>query len=304
MGINDYPALFSSTDAASLRAQKTFFRLFGAQLLILLSVSVLGLVVSTVANSIASWLSVFIAALLGTGVVLMWFLRAQRPEKVWFDCRAVAESVKTASWRYMMQVVPFGSDFDQASTDRKFIEELAAIRMERAGVEKHLAGLSAGSREITEFMRQTRTLPLQQRQAIYMRERLQDQKAWYETKASLNRGVSDASLKWVIAIQLAALILAILRIRMPGLHPNPVSLLMTLASSLLAWTQAKRHEELAEPYGLAAQELRELESLAADVNDQQLLERFVTDVEEAISREHTMWRAKRSMPSARIPKSA
>ena len=32
---------------------------------------------------------------------------SRRDDKVWFDCRAIAESTKTATWRYMMKTTPF-----------------------------------------------------------------------------------------------------------------------------------------------------------------------------------------------------
>jgi SMODS and SLOG-associating 2TM effector domain 1/SMODS and SLOG-associating 2TM effector domain 3 len=292
----NYPALFSSSDAASLKAQRTFGRLLGTQLLIFVLASGLGVIAAGLGRKSGDWLALTTAVLLIAGVLLMWLLRAERPEKVWFDCRAVAESVKTATWRYMMQVPPFGAELDQASTDTKFVEELAAIRTDRPGVEKYLAGLATGPTEITDFMVRARALCLRERHDLYIRDRLQDQKVWYETKAATNRGTADRWLKAIIALQLAALGLAILHLLFASLYISPVPVLMTLASSLLAWTQAKRHEDLTEPYALAAQELRELESLAKDVNDPQTFEKYVADVEETISREHTMWRARRSMP--------
>jgi len=145
-------------------------------------------------------------------------------------------------------------------------------------------------------MRSARLLGLPERKQLYIRDRLQDQFTWYESKAANNREQADNWLYVVLGIQVVALAIAILRILISGVPLNPVSILMTVASGALAWTQAKRHEDLTEPYALAAQELRELAALAHDISDAETFEKLVLDVEEAISREHTMWRARRSLP--------
>lgn len=293
METSDYPALFSASDMASLKAQRTFFQLLGGQLFIFILASALGLVPTLFNHRFGGVLTALTAVLLAIGILLMWFLRAWRPEKVWFDCRAVAESVKTATWRYMMHVTPFGTESDPSSAEKRFVEQLRAIRRDRPGVEKFITGLAASATEITDFMRNARKLSLPERKDLYIRKRLLDQNAWYESKAAANRKTGQTWLLAIIVIQTAALALAIFRIALPGLVLNPVPLLMTIAATCLAWTQAKRHEELTEPYALAAQELRELGVLSTDLNDEEKFEKLVIDVEEAISREHTMWRARR-----------
>jgi hypothetical protein len=75
---------------------------------------------------------------------------------------------------------------------------------------------------------------------------------------------------------------------------------MTVASSMLAWTQARRHEDLVEPYAVAAQELRELRSLLPKLTGVASFRKFVSDVEESISREHTKWLARRSIEALDI----
>ena len=57
----------------------------------------------------------------------------------------------------------------------------------------------------------------------------------------------------------------------------------------------KRHNELAQTYGLAAQELEELESITVSLTEEGKFLQIVEQVEEAISREHTMWCARRDV---------
>ncbi len=57
----------------------------------------------------------------------------------------------------------------------------------------------------------------------------------------------------------------------------------------------KRYDELSNAYSLAGQELTELETIAETTTEERDFVQLVEQVEEAISREHTMWRAKRNV---------
>ncbi len=291
----DYPALFSASDKASLGAQAAHLRIIRVQLLLLVLAAVTGRIAGAVENPYYRLLSVVTAVFLAIALVLMWILRTKRYEKVWFDCRAVAESVKTTTWRYMMLAPPYDSGKDDADVDAKFLRDLGEIRGARPGVDAHLAGLASGATQISDSMRKTRVLPLDERKDVYLSGRLLDQKNWYEGKARTNRSSASAWFWTVAALQMVGLILAIFQ---TGPRPwliNPVPLLMTLAAALVAWTQVKRHDELTQSYAMAAQELSALESLAQHVSDLKSFQEFVTQVEETISREHTMWVARREI---------
>jgi len=290
----DYPALFSSSSKASASAQKKYLCLMRAQLFLLTVASATASIAVAVGPSRSRQVSILTAIFLALSLLLMWILRVQRYERIWFDCRAVAESVKTATWRYMMRVPPYDLDNDGANLDTRFIKELMEIREARPGIDSHLAGLSSGATEISEYMRKTRVLPLEDRRKIYLRDRLQDQKKWYEDKTRANRTFASVWFWSISAMQALALILAIINAAVGPYSINIVSIIMTLATAFVAWTQVKRHDELIQPYGLATQELSALESLECHVSEPKQFQEFVTQVEEAISREHTMWCARRN----------
>lgn len=292
---SDYPALFQSSDKASLKAQRNFFRLLRAQLIIFLAASLISCVSWFLPVALTKCGAVVVAALISAGVFTTWYLRSEKPERVWFDCRAVAESTKSLAWRYMMALPPYQSDCGVTEANRRFVDNLSAIRKYRLGVEKHFAGMASSDTEISDLMRETRLKPFQERKALFINNRLEEQRTWYEGKATANKNDAYEWLTGVLIVQAVALILAIWRVITADVAFVFVSLLMTAASSMVAWTQAKRHEELVEPYALAAQELKELMAIAADVNDQQAFEKLVSEVEDCISREHTMWRARRSV---------
>jgi hypothetical protein len=74
----------------------------------------------------------------------------------------------------------------------------------------------------------------------------------------------------------------------------------TYASAIAAWTQMKRHNELAQSYALAAQELEELEAVATNQISGNAFTQLVEQAENSISREHTLWCARRDIPLIKV----
>jgi hypothetical protein len=198
----------------------------------------------------------------------------------------------------MMQAPPYHLNEDLAKVDARFLKERAEIRKARPGVDAHLVGFTSGGPEISDYMRKIRVHSLDERRAIYLSERLLDQKRWYEAKARDNRSSASTWFWTIAAVQVLALALAIVQSAVGQRSVNLVSILMTLVASFVAWTQVKRHEELVQSYGLASQELNALETQERHVSDSTMFQEFVTQVEEAISREHTMWCARRNISLA------
>jgi len=61
-----------------------------------------------------------------------------------------------------------------------------------------------------------------------------------------------------------------------------------------AYVQTKQHEALASAYTVANLELADIAELLPAVADEKHWARFVDEAENAISREHTMWKARRT----------
>jgi hypothetical protein len=76
---------------------------------------------------------------------------------------------------------------------------------------------------------------------------------------------------------------------------NPTGTFSTLAAAAMAWLQVKRYQELAQSYLLAAHELGLIEAQSLHVHTEVELSAFVANAENAISREHTMWVARRDV---------
>ncbi len=290
---SNYPGLYQSADAASLTAQKTYLLLQRVYLCSLILGCTMGAFIALGTNAVRAWLYSAIAIVLGLGLLILWVMRSRYDDKVWFDCRAIAESAKTATWRFMMGAPPF-SEGDLV--EGRFVSELREIREARPHSNKDIAGkLDPNSSAITKFMREMRGRSFGEQMTFYIDYRLHDQKKWYSKKANMNARCGR-NWFWVTAgLQALAFTIAIIEAVSGGFQLNIVPILTTCAAAVAAWNQMKRHNELVQTYGLAAQELEELESIAVSLTDKGKFLQIVEQVEEAISREHTMWCARRDV---------
>lgn len=284
----ELPALFNAADTASKKSQTNYLRAVAADLLLMVA----GAIVTSISFE-AEWAvtstTVIGITLLFLSMAATAFVCFQKYEQHWYANRAVAESVKTLSWRYAMKAEPFNvQDID---ADRSFVESLKAILDDRAYLGADLAGLQSTGPQITNRMRELRNMSVAERLERYKGDRIDDQRKWYAGKAERNK---NARMKWFIGVavaQLAGTGFAVAALRCPGLL-NVCAVFVAVASSALAWLQLKQHQELAQSYGIAAHELGLiLEGKIVATDDD--LSIFVSDAENAISREHTLWVARR-----------
>lgn len=293
MSEDQYPTLYRSADAASLKAQRSYLLLNRVYLGSLM----LGAMTS-VLTTMKAYLYTVLAVVLVVGLLVLWLIHAKQDDRVWFDGRAVAESVKTITWRFIMKVQPFHEDRD---AEIIFVDSIRGIRRARPNLGKHLAGeVSTSGSVITSFMREKRSFSLGERRDFYVQARIHDQITWYANKAKSN---SDAGTKcfWAtVVLQVVTVVLAIVQAVSRGLTINPIPIVTTCASVIAAWSQMKRHDELAQSYTLAAQELEDMRVIAANQTSEDAFTQLVEQVENSISREHTLWCARRDTPPAGV----
>jgi len=287
----DFPGLYQSADAASLLAQNVYFVLQKIHLASLLIGAIIAAFTTLIAEQFAPQFYAAIAIILVVGVIVMLVSRSRRDDKVWFDCRAIAESTKTAAWRFMMRAAPFADDSD---AKQLFVSELQEIREARPFSLKDLAtNIDPNAQSISNVMNDVRSKSLDERRSLYIEARLRDQKKWYSSKATFNSSTESCWFWWTTGLQTLAVVLAIVEAVSGGFQVNVVPILLTCAAAAVAWSQMKRHSELAQTYSLAAQELGDQESIAEDITEEKNFLSLVDQVEETISREHTMWCARR-----------
>jgi len=220
------------------------------------------------------------------------YLFAIRPDRFWYAGRAVAESIKTITWRYVCRAEPFDRDDENARNEfRQTLKQIVEQNREVCqSLTEHLDG-----QQFTPVMEEMRAKPLEDRRATYAASRIADQLTWYAKKAAFNRR-SSKSFFWVlIGTNAVAVVCAAVRIAYPDQPFWPTDVFVAAAASLLSWMQAKRFSELACSYALAAHEISLIKEQSLLPDTDESFSRFVGDAENAFSREHTQWVARKDV---------
>jgi len=233
------------------------------------------------------------AMLLIVSVVLTGRIKETQKERTWYGARAIAESVKTTAWRFAMGAEPFPSALGAKEADAVFQNKLVEILRDRKSLNYSAAGDVNSRAQITDEMRSVRSRPWDQRLAVYLRDRIQDQRTWYSNKATLSEN-RESNYFWIILTgQLISFTTAAAFAAWPTLHLNITTVFTSGTAGLLAWLQVKRYQETSQSYALATHELGIIEAGAANLHSEEEFSQFVADAENAMSREHTLWVARR-----------
>ena len=145
---------------------------------------------------------------------------------------------------------------------------------------------------ITPKMKEIRSLPLKDRLTFYIEHRLSDQQTWYKKKSTVNKMSRNSFFVYLIIVQFLTLLITFFRIGFQNVT-DLTPILASIAIALLAWIQIKKFNELSVAYNLTAHELNLVKARKDSIVDEASFADFVSDAENAISREHTMWAARR-----------
>lgn len=226
------------------------------------------------------------AAVLGSTA----YLALARPEKTWYAGRAVAESIKTLVWRYVSRAEPFNDVDLKASQD--FLDKLRDVVNQNKAVTNQLV-THLSNDQITPVMKDLRLQGLHDRLAVYVQCRIRDQLDWYSQKAEFNRVKSNKFFWCLLFLNASAFALALLKIKFYDFEYFPIDFIITISACVLTWIQAKRYSELSESYALAANEIGIIKHQSEKVATEEGFSLFVGDAENAFSREHTQWVARK-----------
>jgi hypothetical protein len=287
----DYPALFLAADDASNRYQSFFLWLIRGEYLALFLAAVFSM---SFLNGVGYYL--IYASIFFIGLIVLLTRALSKPEQFWYGCRALAESVKTLTWRYMMRATPFegGSVGGEQQARSEFRNQLHAMFDANRDVAKKITSEWSANEQISAAMVHIRAMNRDERMNYYLANRVDEQRKWYARKAGLNR---DNAFFWV-CISCAAYVLAggmaLSRIALPTWPYWPIEPLIVLAASIVGWMQIKKFNELTAAYTVAAHEIGLIRPKAQDANNEKKFSEFVNDAEKAFSREHTLWIARQS----------
>jgi hypothetical protein len=282
----DYPALFRSAEGASGVTQNAYLRFILAQSILLAIGATLALY--PFGSVVVSTLS---AAVFFTSLGVTILARTKHFQRIWYQARALAESIKTASWRFMMASEPFTAE--TASSEITFQNLLRELLKENESLGDYFAGASAAARQLTDRMREVRNFPLAEKIAFYQQNRIRDQRTWYATKAMIHQKRGKFWFGILVTLYILAAVCALVRIAAPEFKFYPSGTLAVVASGVLTWIQAKKYSEIAAAYNLASHEIGIIEEQLKTINSGEEFSAFVADAESAFSREHTQWAARR-----------
>ena len=289
---DDMPAMFRLADRASAASQRGFLRCMATDLTLIVASSVLG-AFSFSSSTAKSELALASAGLMSAGLLLTLYIRSQKFEQSWYDGRAVAESVKTRAWRFMTCSEPYTENLPEAEAGSLFLKTLQEVMQERKAFSASLGDDTSLAPQISDKMLVVRRLPLLERKSIYLSQRINDQRKWYSSKSGANKKSARLWFNAVMLSQAAALFTSLALIQWPALPVNISTFFAAAAAASIAWLQLKRHQELSNSYGLAAQELGLIAEQSKSIVAPDKLSAFILDAENAISREHTLWIARR-----------
>lgn len=283
----DFPALCLAADSASIEAQNSLIFYHRCNNILLIAGA------GAAAWSTSSRVAAIASAVLFLGSLFLYLYgRHNDLQAKWYQARALAESVKTATWRFVMCAEPFHDAREEGSLDtfRRLLDELLA---ENRGIGEYLSGDWADKDQITPQMLAVRGSDFDRKRQMYLACRIDDQRSWYARKATDNRLASRKWFRILCALYGVAIVCLLVRVSAPDTPYLPIDVLAVAAGCAIGWIQLKRFDELASAYALTAQEIGIVKSRFLSVSDSGALARFVGDAENAFSREHTQWAARR-----------
>ena len=285
---DQYPALYCATNKASIDAQSQYLSFVRTYSFLLITAAGLG-----VYGINEKWSAVAAALLVIGSIFLSVMMLLRRDEDTWYMARSVAESVKTSSWRFMMRCEPYVDAPDVRVVKSNFRARLKSILSEHKDLAEHIGGTVSEQEQITEKMCEVRDHSWEQRAEFYRKYRIDEQRSWYANKSAWNRKKGRLWFAILIGCQTLAVLFLILRVAYPNWGYWPADVFVVAAGSALTWIQVKRFKELAAAYGLTAHEIGVVRGELERIDSEEKLAQFVADSENAFSREHTQWLARK-----------
>lgn len=291
---NDLSAVYQAADEVSGAGQRSTKRLIRIELI--------GLVVASLAGVTAIRVGPYgldvLAPVSGVAFVVALYCtmrRAQtKPEQNWYEGRAGAESARTLAWKYSIGAEPFPVGGDEHKEER-----LAKLFLEGLGnVVKYLEYTKlpppdSEVRELTEPMKQLRAAGFTTRRQVYQRDRIKDQLDWYARRSGEHDRSANRWLGLAVASSAAGILMAVAKFLYVDI--DLLGVFAAVAAAAIGWNQLNQHRNQATAYSVTARELNIIHDQIDHVPASEWAS-FAEGAEEAISREHTMWAARRGYP--------
>lgn len=287
LAAGDYPALYRAADSQSQRGQGRYLSATRLRLILVVCAGAAGLASVHVRD--LRLLGLVGASAFTAATILELFLRTNRPERIWYDGRAAAESAKSLTWRYGVGGNPFPMSLGDG-TDASFVGRLAEVIRVVPGT--HLVPDDHTGEQITVGMRTLREASHSIRRDTYLTGRIVDQKSWYGKRSLANERSFRRWSTILVVTEIVGACASILQAT-DAIDVDLAGFVAALVAVAVAWVETRQHGTLASAYAVAHHELGMIEARISTSMTEEEWAGFVDESEEAISREHTLWRASR-----------
>ena len=289
----DFPTLYQIADESSLSGQRKYLLFFKLEQYALITGAVTSLFPLD-NNLYGSLLAILSAVSFAIAIAITAYMNSIKLENKWYIGRAIAESIKTLTWRYITKGEPFVSSKSEEEVDKHFCEILKEILKEN-GDKLDLTSLKQNNGfQVSDKMREIRNKTFNERKDFYLKFRIQNQLDWYNRKAIFNKKQGQKYFWVLISCQFFAFVYSLFLINNHKIF-NVVPLIPTIAASLISWTQVKQFDELSQAYATTAQDISLIKAQVNYLNEEKKFDSFIADSENAFSREHTLWLARKDV---------
>lgn len=283
----DYPALYQAADQVSNDTQATYLNLMKWNILLLIIASVFSFL------GINSTLMAILAAIVFViTIIINIVLMTKNYHDTWYKARSIAESIKTVTWRYLMNAEPFYSRNTRESNE-KFTQIVDEILQDTKNITEKFDSKYHAMSLISDNMNIVLKCSIGDKIKFYISSRIQEQREWYAKKTKYNQTQYKIWFFIMIVLQVIAIVIVLSRIAYPEMKYLSPEILSVIITGILTWIQLKKYRELAASYSFTAHEIGIIESKATNINTASELSSFVQDSENAFSREHTQWIARK-----------
>lgn len=269
----EYPCYYLSVDKDSIDNQRYFFLIVLAEYLL----SFLIVFETTFFKNIEVLLILF---LLSVSVFLLRIFT--KFDRKWFKSRAYSESIKSMTWKWIMS----------SRNEKEFKVQIDAFILNNHIV---LNPYTSHDDLITVEMRKIKELQDSEKYLYYRENRITDQEKWYKRKIIYNkkRFVMISSLT-VIAYTLAIVYL-IHNLKNGVKSDKYYDLIVIFCTLLLSWANIKKYNELIEAYTITLNDIVVLKNNILSFEEVDDFNNYIDDCENAFSREHTQWYARKKL---------
>jgi len=282
----DFPGIYEEADSISNRTQKRYLRVLKIFLSLLFVSSVLFTYFSNI------WEVKLLNAIISLGILALSFIFCfVNFQGIWYNARAVAESIKTISWRYALKAEPY--DIADSEAKSLLLGTMKNIVNMNHEFKKNISADYSSHEQIPVNMTVIRALSTHERLEYYHKNRIIDQREWYKNKSIYNNKRSVAFFILLIGISVFLSIGLFLDLDRSNKVVYPISVLLSIISIIFTWVQTKKYRELDRSYALASHEIGFIATIKDQVHNDKELSDYIIDSENAFSREHTQWIARK-----------